>query len=58
MTQAHNLQIFRVIPFVKLQNDTTAKWLKTILKNDEQQNNLFWGGVELFFSCPVLGRLF
>ena len=34
-TQTHSLQIFRVIPFIKQQNDTwtTVKWLNTV-KNE------------------------
>ena len=33
--QKHNLQMFRVIPFTKLQNDTytTVKWLE-MMKNE------------------------
>ena len=51
MTRTHNMQIFGEIPFVTPQGDTLR--LKT-MKN-ERETYLF-GGVELLFACPVLGR--
>ena len=43
MTQTHSLQIFGVIPFVKLQNNTwaTVKWWKMV-KNDAQEGTTLY----------------
>ena len=52
-TQTHNLQIFDVIPFVRLQNDTSAtvKWLKTV-KNEIRREITypFWLSYVVFLS--------
>ena len=48
--------MFRVIPFVKLQNDLTVKQLKT-MKNEMRSKvtYLFWLNYVVFY--PVLGRI-
>ena len=55
----HNMQIFRVIPFIKLQNDTetTVKWWKTMKNEMESYTYLFLVELCWPFSCPVLGRI-
>ena len=59
----HNVQIFRVILFIKLQNDTKI----TIEKHGEKQWKMRWRAhpliclwlsyIAMLFSCPVLGMV-
>ena len=50
MTQTPKLQIFGVIPFVNLQNNSWTTKDKNGEKWDEKRNNLY---SFLLFSCPV-----
>ena len=47
------MQIFEVIPFVKLQNNKQQlnyeKWKKKKKKRDEKQNNIFFGWAMLSY---------